>query len=266
MPRRGPSCWTSRAAGTRTSSSTRTAGGCGRSRFWTSLHANHRVHPVRLAVYWSLAAAVVLGSGFGLRYAADAMELWRDNEAVRRSMTNSVASSGFSPFLQQATRTHGSLAAYLDAFYPVPPSRRFFAEVDVWDRRALPLKLTLAAVLWPAATFATLMIFVASMNRARVRRVHVLRCAVYSGDVAVWAAVPWLVALLFPDDLRREEAAMTALAIAVVLWIVASYRLLTAYRYYLRFENAGGVVLATQVIVGLAAACVFVRELVWLFF
>ncbi|MFQ5502553.1 MAG: hypothetical protein ACE5EQ_09675 [Phycisphaerae bacterium] len=49
--------------------------------------------------------------------------------------------------------------------------------------REMPLLLAFA---WPFATFLTLMIFQASMRRAKIKTVHVLRCVIYSADVLVW--------------------------------------------------------------------------------
>lgn len=240
-------------------------GGLRPARFWKSLHANHQVYLGRLLAYWALTATIALASGFGIRYVVDGFELWRDNESGRRFVMASSARPVGARYVQQGIQTYGSLAAYLDVEFPLPPARRFFNEVIARSGLAVPLKLTVLVVLWPVATFAALMIFVASMRRARVRRVHVLRCAVYSGDVAAWLAVPWLATLLVRGDIHGRREMMTALVVALVLWAVASYRLLAAYRHYLRFDHAAGVVLATQVIVGLAAACLLIKDLVWLF-
>jgi hypothetical protein len=129
------------------------------------------------------------------------------------------------------------------------------------------VKIVLLSLSWPLATYAVLMIFQTSIRRARVRPVHVLRCAAYSGDVALWLGPILLVALFVMTGRGgypyRTVAESTLLA-AMMLWAVATYRLVVAYHHYLRFDRPAAVVLASQLILGLAAACLLVHDFVWL--
>lgn len=95
------------------------------------------------------------------------------------------------------------------------------------------------------------------MRRAKIRPAHVLRCVVYSADVLFWAgpiSVGLMLAWLFlPSRPPIEDiviGAMVVLGIALVLHTL--YRLVTAYRLYLRFDHPILTILASQVIVALA--------------
>lgn len=243
------------------------AGGRRPHRFWTSLDANHRAYPRRLVAYWLIGVLFTLTTGFGVRYFADGLKVWDENEASRRGMLATAAGPGGAGYARQFTRSaYGSLAAYLDTVFPLPPSKRFFQQVWSQSDVTLALKIVLLFVSWPLATYAVLMIFRTSMRRARVRPVHVLRCAVYSGDVAAWLGLLWMVLLLLNRDnaSHNRAAAETALMAALLLWAVATYRLVVAYHHYLRFDRPAAVVLCSQLILGLAAACLLVQDFVWL--
>jgi hypothetical protein len=113
--------------------------------------------------------------------------------------------------------------------------------------------LSLMAVAWPWVTLAALMVFQASMRRAKVCWTHVLRCVLYSADLFVWCAAPLALVVLFviagrvwpPQNPLGDAWAL--LPAALLLW--AGYRLFTAYRLYLRFDHALATVVASQVIV-----------------
>jgi hypothetical protein len=113
-------------------------------------------------------------------------------------------------------------------------------------------------------TFLSLLIFRASMRRARVRPVHVLRCVIYCADAAAFAAVvatifwlvydPWLNrrgtwgdAYWFLGSSRALPGALAALL------VILTYRLWIAFRHYLRFEHALATAIASQIMIGLLA-------------
>ena len=105
---------------------------------------------------------------------------------------------------------------------------------------------------WPVLSFAALLVYQQSMGRARIRNAHVLRCVVYSGDVMVWAAVAMLLLSLMISlyatvtSLRETQVMLT---IALVAYFTACYRLVRAYKLYLRFHRPLLTVFAAQVMV-----------------
>src|SRR5262249_21120734 len=95
----------------------------------------------------------------------------------------------------------------------------------------------------------SLLVFQASMRKARIKPVHTLRCALYSCD---WA---WLLTLvicmLLWNPLRILDFLPPFLVIGPPVYVL--FRLWRAYRYYMRFPHAFATVLASQLIVWLFA-------------
>jgi hypothetical protein len=105
---------------------------------------------------------------------------------------------------------------------------------------------------WPWLTLAALMIFRASMRRATVRTVHVLRCTLYCCDAAPWLALG--VAMLVPPMVAYLDwgryIGWDDLAVAAPLFAAATtWRLSAAYRHYLQFDHPFETAVASQVIV-----------------
>jgi hypothetical protein len=125
-------------------------------------------------------------------------------------------------------------------------------------RHEVLLTLGLAAIVWPWLTLAGLMIFRWSMKRAGVKWIHMLRCLVYSADLSL-LAFPfyfWLVAEACGFDNRffipPSTLANLWMAGVGIALLAFNYRLICAYRFYLRFDHAVATVMATQVMAGLA--------------
>jgi hypothetical protein len=120
------------------------------------------------------------------------------------------------------------------------------------------LTLGLAVIVWPWLTLAGLTIFQSSMKRAKINRVHMLRCLVYSADLllVVFPFYFWLVAEACGFDTRFFflPGTLSRLWIAAVsiLLLTFIYRLVCAYRIYLRFDHTVVTILATQVLTALA--------------
>jgi hypothetical protein len=116
------------------------------------------------------------------------------------------------------------------------------------------------------------MVFRISMRRARVKAVHVLRCVIYSGDIALLAgaaalaaALPWMGSVLFSTGAVRCGLIDTVLAwIGTVYVAIFFYRLAIAYRRYLKFDWPVATVLASQVIVFLVMCATMARLGMWL--
>jgi len=223
-------------------------------RFWAELHPAQPSRPKRLVLYWLVLAAVCMvphAAYFGW------MMAWVDND----SRTNRAIASGTwwnewpSGTRAWYIREYGSKEAALDATMPTLPSPRVALLAWRWGRWpwALPAMVTL---LWPWLTVGALMVFRASMRRAKVRAVHVLRCVIYSADACVVAAV--LLAALgvytrWGGSISQRERTALRLTVVIVLGLMVflTRRLYVACWNYLRFDHALATVLASQAMVWL---------------
>ncbi len=115
----------------------------------------------------------------------------------------------------------------------------------------------LVLLAWPLLSCSTLFIFQASMRRARIRSVHVLRAIVYSFDLLLWFVVPLLVVgglrvLLAlqagPQSFVLEMFGLGQFCVVLVCMLLAAYRLTRAYRHYLQFDRPVWTILASQCI------------------
>jgi hypothetical protein len=202
-------------------------GGLRPSVFWRSLHPAQRSRPRRLALYALLCLLPVL-IGYGVTLGA----IFSDGAATlyHRILANGHVLAHvwwFIGYVMRHSFRHGNLLIFM-----------------------------CGTVLWPWLTYLGLLIFAWSMRRARVRRIHVIRCIVYSSDLLVLLLAPaCAVALVFqpinapfPPNFVFERI---WLPVAFLLWIVFVHRLIQAYRHYLRFDHVVATVLASQVMAGL---------------
>ena len=240
-------------------------GGMRPRRFWRSLRATHRPVLTRLLLYAFLCAAMVLtlpGATF-LRKLYDLSQFMKMQRAAENRWLQDPMGKNYR---DRVLLTWPNIDAYLDSKYPAVMSAPFMKAA--WNETisvrfsgrtgfggilaAIPA--CIAVVLWPWLTFATLMIFLASMRRASVRPAHVIRCAVYSSD-AIWL-VPILFALM-PTHLPILSSYMWGLgpanisliAISIAYGILVTYRLGAAYGLYLKFPHAAGVAIASQLMI-----------------
>jgi hypothetical protein len=127
----------------------------------------------------------------------------------------------------------------------------------ILDRAISHSDLWVAGVIvaWPWLTYLTLAIFRVSFARARLRQAHALRCALYSGDAALWIAIllvinaGWLRGLVPSDYRYLFGAGRDALIAALFLFALTGYRLAVACRHYLRLDHPRAMALSTQVII-----------------
>jgi hypothetical protein len=131
-----------------------------------------------------------------------------------------------------------------DSFYYAPSH---------WPTLRWMLHVPLVYAAWPWLTFVTLMIFRASMKRAKVKAAHVLRCTLYSCDAGV-LLVP-LGGLLGGTVPYAFVPALGGIGIdyrmfaALLFAGYTSYRLAAAYSLYMRFDRPAATALASQAIV-----------------
>ena len=232
-------------------------GGLRPRKFWGGLLPSQPSHPRRLFVY----ALVIIMAGAipPIAVAAFAMKSEWDGMAARRAQS---ASWSFGTLTLQMKQR-------LDLYYPAPTLPRVARNALRYNRSVFRILLAHVTILaWPALTLAALMIFRWSMRRARLRPVHLARCAVYCGDLVLWAnlllaglvattVVRWiLVGVRRPPGNPVETYAGIAGAAMVVVVLAFIYRLAVALVKYLRFDRPIWTVLATQVIVFLCVAVV----------
>ena len=162
--------------------------------------------------------------------------------------------------------------AWVEATYPLPPSWRFF-EKYFWEagREILAPALMFAAVYlaWPWVTFLALNIFQISMLRARVNVAHVLRCVVYTFDVFFLSVggVAIAASMLLTEVGYSSWTGDVSIVWMPVWMLVAigifNYRLTMAYRLYLQFHRPLLTVVASQVVVALAAFTAMLWVVMW---
>jgi hypothetical protein len=167
-------------------------------------------------------------------------------------------------FAADLTAQYGSVQQWMDAAMPLFPDARYFRfrNITGWWGLGGYFQVTAFALLWPWTTFASLLVFRASMRRARVRPVHVLRCVIYTADAAVivalaacafwyfydsWFPRPWLWAGTW-WSFNSDGTVLMAIA---AMFAILTYRLWIAYRRYLRFAHALATAVTSQVMIAL---------------
>ena len=192
-------------------------------RFWTTLLPTHRFRPGRVMLYWALyALAPLLAAGVAVF------------EAVRAQML---------------------IPVFTRLPWAKPPALSFgFFLRSIGGRTGATALLAAVALLalWPWLNFLALMIFQQSMRRAHVKPSHVIRCAVYSGDLIFWYSLLVAASMLVvgPVYLSRPIAGfllMVAIG-AVLAGMVIAVRMSIAYRRYLKFDHAFATILAAQIV------------------
>lgn len=206
-------------------------------RFWSSLSPTQPLQPGRLAVYWVLSSACVFLAVAGQ---------WA-RAIYRRLDSNYGWSSSAPPF---------SIADLLSA------AKR------AWEHDSSLTRVLYCAIfwlVWPWLTLLALLIFRASMRRAKVRIEHIDRCLVYSFDIGAWlgllAGSAAVLSIWFDWRILKSSTEFDLAIGGAILLVVVVVRLWLAYRLYLRFDHAFWVIVASQLIVFLFVANML---LVWM--
>lgn len=239
--------------------------------FWRALHPVQMIHPGRLVLYALIVAAVYILSVQMLPGGLAARQIQR---ILEQGVVNQAAYLAPGTLLAGQIATYGSLEkykAYLESRFPthvtLPILRKTMDTLTFgWSPRELfALEWPLLVLLWPAITLAALSIFRISMRRARIRTAHVLRCVVYSFDAFFWVGLlngivlgvylPCVLIWGLNPGIAELFGLLRILIVAMVGHTL--YRLVQAYRLYLRFDHPILTVLASQVIAGLAMLKVY---------
>jgi hypothetical protein len=233
-------------------------GGLRPRKFWGGLLPSQPSYPRRMFAY--ALVIVVLTAIPPVAAAGLAMKAEWDGLASRRAAQlvrwRGVA---ITPQMQQQ----------LDRYYTAPTLPLVTRNTLRYNRSVLRIVFAhVTMFLWPGLTLAALMIFQFSLRRARLRPVHLARCAVYCGDVMLWAnlllaglVAAAVTARLLTGARRPPGDPVEAYAgIAGVMMVVAVvtfiYRLAVALKKYLRFDRPLWTMLATQVMVFLVVLIV----------
>jgi len=208
--------------------------------FWDSLSPTQRPNARRLVLYWLIAA--VPAAAMVVVHTALAPARWTEPTLFKNTLTGTISDLVTGLFNDQS--------------YAYSPAAQ----------HAVTALLLLACLAWPWVTIAALLVFQQSMQQASINRVHVLRCVVYSADVVFW--IGWLSTLVLLNQLRTQRG----FSLEVTSWFFfalpaalgwMSWRLIVAYRRYLRFDRPVATVLAAQAIVGLAILAVAMSVTYW---
>jgi len=231
-------------------------------RFWTTLHPAQQSRPRRLLLYLLLVTLPVLFMIAAL-VGNETRSIAARLSANRAWITATLQTPRGKDYYKAELRIFPTTQAYIDAYFPQLPTTRL-VRMALRDVGGLFPICTFAA-LWAPLTFLSLLIFQISMQRARIRSAHVLRCVIYSFDVILpWAllsaaAIALEPFLLPPPPWGRSTQLEPWINLGWFLFVaVASYRLVCAYDRYLRFHRPFATVAAAQVIVVLLALNLYV--------
>ncbi len=235
-------------------------GGLRPGRFWRTLFPTQPSRPRRLLVYWLLMAFSCIGV-LALQLTRTIVAFDADRASEQRGVIADFPSYDAKTKALLLAR-HGSVTAAASDAYPRWPSWRFVRQLP---NAHLPQNLMIGTIIWiawPWVTLAGLMIFQASMRRARVRPIHVLRCVIYAADVAVYWSMTVMAVLVWDMTQRGMigrpwgvvPSAKLIPPLTAAALLLATWRLGAAYEHYLRFDHAWATAMAVQIMVSLLIA------------
>ncbi|MFO0974633.1 MAG: hypothetical protein U1A27_14510 [Phycisphaerae bacterium] len=235
-------------------------------RFWTTLHPAQPSRPRRLLAY----ALVILGTalfawgGLMVGSLATCAQIIAQRDAADRAYLLAFYSGPQTPPERQRwiISQYGSIANYINTF---SPSVSFWTMMRGWRglRLDAPIRVLLWSVLWPLVTFAALLVFQQSMRRAKVAASTSGRCIAYCLDATVVLGLLISAAVFIGDNLSIWPTLLSvgvsqlllfigiplSLMITGAVWF--GYRLICAYRRYLRFQHAVATIIAAQLVTGM---------------
>jgi hypothetical protein len=235
---------------------------CRPRRFWRELSPAHAVRIKRLLIYWLLANGILLLSAVN-PFIQSGREIIRQNTSMSRFFMPVPGSSNY----QYAS---GMAPGGAFIYTQISASQyRLNVRTRPWDfvkavwaaaRQDFSIIQSMIVILvWPWATLLSLLIFQASMRRAKIKTSHVLRCAIYGCDFCLLLTA--LLTLL--SFWWRWDVKSVAYMVLLPCSILATYRLTFAYKRYLRFSHPFLTVLASQIVVFLVIFDVMVNWMGW---
>ena len=240
---------------------------CRPRRFWREVTPANGVNVSRLVVYWLLANSLLL-AGTAVVAATDWGRLAAQIASERTLWIADPAQPGM--FSHRTYPGFQLSAATLDQRLPRPGSPAFFrrlGQMSWGDLQPQPFQTAAVVLVWPWLSLVSLLLFQASMRRAKVNVRHVLRAVVYGCDFwLLMVAVAVTIMLLNANwtDLRlwfNDAPIHGTVPICLVVLgcaTAATHRLGVAYARYLRFDRPLLTVAASQVIAVLVVSVVLV--------
>jgi hypothetical protein len=231
-------------------------------RFWKSMHPAQAIHLRRLSAYWALTTMMTTILALAALWTSEYSDIRKQFTSDRNHILSFAIKNPNHPYIAKVIQSYGTIQAYLDDEYPNPTLVNQFmmtarSAFNSRIGRNYVFHWLQVYLVWPFASILGLMIFRWTMRRVKVKSIHVFRCVVYSLDAWVWYALfsfalvfsrgalslvanprPWLIPALFAGA-------------AVLCFLHTVYRLILAYRKYLRFDRPAATVLCAQFVSGL---------------
>ena len=229
-------------------------GGWRPKKFWTSLHPAQPSRPRRLLGYWFIYYVLFVLLFVCMIFPIFVWMSWptRVNNVAMRTMIvrqridPPIATPG--PGLWPPERYSD---ADLDSIYPTNIFRIIIDKLSLHGYMDYYFGPLLALLIWPWTTFVALSILRASMKQSRVKSIHVLRCVLYTNDFLLWLAplyslLYYIAAITVPTFGTTVGSLFPAISFfGLIIW---SFRLMSAYRHYLRFPQPVATVILSQLI------------------
>jgi hypothetical protein len=213
---------------------------CNPDLFWRDLSPAHVVRKRRLLIYWLIAN--------GIFFLPFIMPLIRNGIAVAQNSSNLsklfTPNPSGSPYPYSFRGTLVTAAQYRQMVIPVLSWDfvRATCGMGLLNRSTDPS--VAVVLLWPWLTLLSLLIYQISMRRAKIKSAHVLRCAIYGCDFGLLA-----VTLFAAASMQVGPNSSTAFIFVMIFPLVATYRLMFAYKLYLRFSHPLLTVAVSQIMV-----------------
>jgi hypothetical protein len=228
------------------------------TRFWRQLLPVQPSRPRRLFLYWLVIGAILLLAWL-VAEGAYGLATLREYALGRARAAAFIQGPQGAQWRKRLSDEGKTLQQFLQEAYPTPG----YAALNTIARLHAPMKSIEAAarfwLLWPLTTILVMKILRVSMRRAKVRHVHIARCVVYNSDILIWFASAILLTVAIDISSSGPTAAAfnssKVLSLLVPAWpamfILLVWRMIAAYRKYLRFPHAIATVLLTQILVAL---------------
>lgn len=243
-------------------------GGLRPRKFWSTLHPLQPSRPRRLWIYFAIAMLTGLVPAV-IQLASSVEREYANVRLIRAQYVNMVQT----PRGAGLRATNPGLTPQQIALKYAPQPTFDTLRRIAWRDGSLPFALAAAFLPagWALLTCAAMMIFQFSMELAKVKPIHALRCVLYSADVVAWvnfaAGIAFAAAFIFD---RAANSPGYSLSAGYLVWeigiFLASttfiYRMIVAAWRYLRFDHTIATILVTQFIVLL---CVIIIVLYTMF-
>jgi hypothetical protein len=230
-------------------------------RFWGELRTTHDPNQDRLMKYGAIQTLCAIALLFMPVCAMLVQGILRI-QAARAAWVVRVNSGAPPAFISQMLARYGSIQNAAAATFPYRDLFRDFlpyAPASPYSPvRCVGISMIEIILLWPALTYLTLMFYREVLRHAKIRRVHVLRVAIYSAAPLVFVGPLMSIVWLINDTSWPAFfdffgwLPTSAVLIELLLMAMLSYRVVAACRLYLRLPllNIGAVL--TQMLVWLA--------------